>query len=342
MSSFDDIKREIIEHRPAPVYFLHGEEAYFTDRLVELFENYLPEEERAFNFYNLYALEQEPENIMELARRYPLMADKTVIIVKETQAAKGGAGKWINKLAKYALNPSPTTLLVIVARGSKVACKEFTDALKKSKGVVFESSKIKDNQVSSAVVSMLKDVSLKYDAKAIAMIVENIGNNLSKIYNEIDKLRMVLPEGATVTPEVVEKNVGISREYNNFELVKALAYRNSTKALKIVTHFNLSQKDNPWVLTLSAIFSHFANALIAFYTDRTDRAIMNALDLRNTYALADYKTTMSNYSPSQIIEVIGLLREADAFGKGNGSRLPVERIMENLIFKILMTDGKLK
>lgn len=340
--TFDEIIKDLSAFKPAPVYLLHGEESFFIDRLVEKFEQLLPEQERTFNAFNIYALEKEPEDIMELARRYPLMSDRIVIVVKETQAARGGAGKWINRLAKYAVNPNPSTVLIIVSRGAKVSCKEFTDALKKSGGVVFESVKLRDDKIPGAIISFLKEVNLLYEPEAVAIIADNIGNDLAKIYNEISKLRLILPPGATVTPEVVEKNIGINRNFNNFELTKAISKRDIPKSLQIIRHFNSNPKDNPWVVTLSVLFNLFSNTLIAYYTNRSDASIMQALNLRNQYAINDYKNTMKNYSASQVIEIIELIRRADSNGKGNGSRMPVEIIMENLILQIFMASGNFK
>lgn len=339
--SFDSAYRSLKERKPAPVYFFHGEESFFTDRLTELVESYLPENERTFNMFSLYPLEREPEDVMELARRFPLMSEKIIVIVKEAQTARGGAGKWINRLSKYAANPSSTTILAVIARGTKVSCKEFTDSVKKGGGIVVESSKIKDSQLTQAVGKLIKDEGLNYENQSISIIVDNIGNDLSRIYNEICKLKLILPPGATVTPESIEKNIGISREYNNFELVRALSRRDAVKALKIIRHFNANQRENPWVLTLSTVYNLFANTLVAQYTDRTDSSIMKALALRNSFALADYKNAMANYSPAQVLQIIRLIRKADAHGKGNGSRLPVETVMENLILEILLATGKL-
>ena len=337
--SFETVRNSIKSRKVAPIYLFHGEESFFTDRLVELLENYLPEHERAFNLFSLYPLEKEPEDVMEIARRFPLMAEKIVVIVKEAQTARGGAGKWINRLAKYAANPNSSTILAVVARGTKVACKEFTDNLKKNGGVIVESAKLRDDRIPGIVTSFIKDSGLNAEPKAVNLLVEHIGNDLSKLYNEVQKLKIILPPNSTVTPESVEKNIGISREYNNYELTKALSRRDAAKALGIIRHFNSSQRENPWVLTLGSIYSLFANILAAFYSDRTDRGIMEAAGARSVYAITDIKTAMNFYSPSQVIEIISLIRKADSNAKGNGSRLPTETIMENLILEILMATG---
>lgn len=340
-TSYESLVKDIKNKKTASVYLLHGEEGFYSDRLIELFEDYLPEEEKAFNLFTLYAPEKDPDDIMDIARRYPLMSSRIVIIVKETQSVRGGAGKWINRLAPYASNPSPTTILVIVSRGTKVACKEFTDATKKGGGIVFESTKIKDFQAAESIRSLIGSMGLKYESSAVDMLAENIGADLSKLYNELLKLKMILPQGATITPESIEKNIGISREFNNYELTRALSLRDGVKALKIIRYFNSNQRDNPWVLTLSTIFNLFANALIGYYTEKNDTALGQALGTSYSRTLNECKTTMKNYSPSQIIEILGLIRKADAFAKGNGSRQETGEIMENLILQILMATGKI-
>ena len=341
MTAIDNLFRDVRAGKTAPIYLIHGEESFFADRVAELFENLLPEQDRAFNLFTFYPLEKEPDDVMDIARRYPMMSDKIIVLVKEVQTAKGGAGKWINRLAKYAENPSPSTILVLLAKGTKVACKDFTDRAKKSGGVIIEIPKTKDGDLKAINQKFIKNAGLKYEGAVIDMLVDNIGNDLAKLYNEINKLKLILPPGATVTPESVEKNIGISREFNNFELCKALACRDALKAIKIIRYFNSSQKENPWVLTLSAIFSTFSNALIGFYTDRTDAGIQQAIGARHFGALNDCKNVMRNYSPAQLIEIMNLLREADANGKGNRSRLSTEQIMETLILNILFATGKI-
>lgn len=337
--SFDIIKKDILNKSLAPIYLLHGEESFYTDRLVELFEEYLPVDERTFNLFTVYALEKNPDEIMEIARRFPLMSSKIIIIVKEAQTAKGGAGKWINRFSKYASNPSLSTSLIIVSRGASVSCREFTDAMDKKGGKVFESKKIKDENLSAIIKSFIKEASLNIENDAISLISDNIGNDLSRLYNEIRKLKLILPKDATVTPEVIENNIGISRKYNNFELTNALARRDAKKAISIIRYINANQ--GAFVLTLSVIFNFFSRILIAYYTPGGDTELMRALDLKYPNALRDYKIGMQNYSPSQIIEIINKLRTADSHAKGNGSRLDQSEIMENLILQILLSTGKI-
>lgn len=336
-ATFQSIKKDLRDGRYAPVYLLHGEEGLFTDLLLEEFDKIIPPEEQAFNYFTFYAIEKDPDDIIDIARRFPLMSSKLVVVVKEAQSAKGGAGKWINRLAKYAANPSPSTILVIAARGAKVACKEFTDAAKKSGGVVLESAKVNDEQLPSMVTGLMKSAGLTYEDKAVSMLVDNIGNDLSRLYNEVEKLKIVIPAGGCVTPESVEKNIGISREFNNFELTDALAHHDAAKAVRIIRHLNSSKGEKTsFVLTLSAIYALFSNTLVAFYTDRTYNGIGNALGTRYSKVINPVLTCMKHYSPMDLIHIIHDIRVADAMTKGVGSRMPQEDLLENLVLKILL------
>lgn len=334
-TTFQSLKIDLRSGKLAPIYLLHGEEGLYTDLLLEEFDKLIPEEEKTFNFFTFYAIEKDPDDIIDIARRFPMMSSRLVVVIKEVQSAKGGGGKWVNRLAKYAVNPNPSTVLVISARGAKIACKEFTDAAKKSGGVVLEFAKMKDDQLPSLVSGMLKHTGLAYDNKVVGMLVNNIGNDLSRLYNEIEKLKIVIPQGGTITPESVEKNIGISREYNNFELTNALSKREAEKAIKIIRHLNSNQRETPWVLTLSAIYSLFAGALAAYYSDRTDSGIATAISTRYPKALYSTKEVMRNYSPAQLIEIIHAIRQTDTMAKGIGSRMPAETLMESLVLKIL-------
>lgn len=339
-SNFNSIKNDIQKHTLAPVYFIHGEEGYFSDLIVEMFENYLPEADRPFNLFTLYAIEKDPEDVMDICRRYPMMADKLVVIVKEIQNA--GGGKWANKLAPYAASPSPSTVLVVIARGAKIACKEFTDSIKKGGGVTVEFPKItQERDIQSLIIDLIKEKGLTIDEKGIKMLTDYVGTDLSRLYNEIGKLTIVLPQGARITPEAIEKNIGISKDYNNYELAFAVANRDIAKSMQIIRYFSRSPKNNPWVMTLFSLFSLFSNTLLAFYSPRDDYYLKNALGIWHFNDLKTCKLCMQNYSASQVIEIIRLIRSTDNQGKGNGSRRNVNDLMEELIFNIFNAKGKL-
>ncbi|MCC8176451.1 MAG: DNA polymerase III subunit delta [Bacteroidales bacterium] len=315
----------------APLYLLHGEEGYYIDELVKRFEQIIPEGDRDFNLYVMYAPEVEPTQVIEACRRYPMMADRQVVILKEAQAVPA---TWLNALGSYAASPNPTTILVICSRGEKAKGKDLIGPLKKSGGVVFESKKM--NNVSGAVSQLVKSKGLTIDPKALTMLTDYIGSDLSKIYNEVDKLTGILGPGAMITPEAVERHIGVSKDYNNFELVAAIANRNAQKAFTIIRYFRSNPKNNNPIPTGAVLFNFFSNVLVGQYTaDKSDRALAAAMGLKSTYALKDVMPAMRNYNAWQVIEIINDIRRFDAQCKGVGSRQDPFDLLHELIYKIL-------
>lgn len=333
----DTIKKQIAARKIAPVYYLHGEEGFFIDELVKLFSELLPENDRPFNMFTFYAAEKTPDDIMDICRRYPMMAERLVVVVREAQTA---GGKWLNKLAAYVANPSHSTLLVVAARGENPSCKEFVAALKKGGGVDIEFKKEKESRISAILIDFLNSRKLRYEPKALEMIRDFVGTDLSRIYNEVAKMSVALGEGATVTPESVESLIGVSTEYNNYELRRALAGRYFVKAIKIAKHFTANQKNNPWAVTSVTLFDLFSSALVAYYTPGGDQNIVNALGLRGTWQLSDIILCKRNYNPWQLIDIITLIRRFDAAAKGNGSRRNPFMLQEELIMDILTSPGR--
>lgn len=337
--TFDDIKKSLAGGRVAPVYLLHGEEGYFIDALAELFEGLLPPEEKDFNQYVLYAPEVEPERIIDLCRRIPMMSERQVVIVKEAQAV---AAAKLDKLAPYIASPVATTVLVICCRGAQAKGKELMAACRKGGAVVFESKKIQEYNIPAFINQYLKQKNLGADPKAVEMLRDFIGADLSKLYNEIDKLASLLPPTATVTPEVVERNIGISREYNTFELTDAIAARDAAKVFRCLAYFRSNPKAVPLVMASSAVFNFFADLLIAYYTPgRTDSAISEALKLRNSFQLRRIRQAMNNYSAVQVVEILSAIRRFDVQSKGVGSRRNEHQLFHELAFHILTAPGRL-
>lgn len=337
--TFEGIRKAIKEGRPAPVYFLHGEEGYYTDALAKDFENLLPEEEKTFNEYIVYAPQTEMPQVIDLCRRIPMMAERQVVILKEAQAVR------VDRLAKlipYFKSPVATTVLVVCCRGVAVKNKDISAALKESGAVVLESKKVADYNIPAILGNYIRDKGLTADNKALEMLRDYIGSDLSRLYNEVDKLASLLQRGAELTPEVVERHVGISREYNSFELVDALAARDAVKAFRILAYFRSNPKAAPLVMVTTSIFNFFADLLIACYTQpRTDQAIAQALGLKNSFALRRINMGMSRYNPFQIIEIIGAIRRFDAQSKGVESRQSDQRLFLDLIYHILSAPGRL-
>ncbi len=336
-ATFPGIKKSISSRTDiAPIYLLHGEEGYYIDELVKEFETLIPEEERDFNLFTLYGPETDPESIMDLCHQYPMMAERQVVIVKEAQVMRSDS---LNKLHSYAERPNPSTVLVISCRGAQAKGKDLLAAVKKN-GVIFESKRLREKDVMPVISSLIQEKGLSVDPKSLAMLRDYVGTDISRLYNEIGKLAMILGPGAMVTPESIERNIGISKDYNNFELLKAVTDRNVGKAFRIIEYFRINPKNNPAIVTIATLFGRFQNLLIYQYTkDKTPAGYMDALDLKNQWALRDYETAARNYSVRQTIEIISAIREADAKTKGIGSRQNEYDLLKDLIFHILTARG---
>ena len=338
VQTYPQIVKDIRAKRLMPVYLLHGEEGYYIDALVTLFENLLPEEERDFNLYTLYGPETSVDSIMDICQRLPMMAAHQVVIVKEAQAIRADS---LNKLHHYAERPNPSTVLVIACRGDKVKGKELLDAVKKN-GVIFESKRVTERNILPVISELINEKHLSVDPKALEMLRDYVGTDLSRLYNEIDKLAFILGPKAMITPEAIERNIGISKDYNNFELLDAINNRNAAKAMTIVEYFRNNPKNNPTIVTVTMLFNHYANLLIYHYTrDKSQSGYLDALGLRSneTWRLKNYETGARNYNVRQTLEIISAIRECDCRSKGIGSRQDSYDLLKDLIFRILTSSG---
>ena len=229
-----------------PIYFLMGEEPYYIDRITEYLENsLLSEDEKGFNQVVLYGRDTSIDEIVANAKRFPMMAERQVVIVKEAQ----DLAKTIDKLETYAQNPQPTTVLVFAYKYKTLDKRKKVTKLLDKVGVVYESKKMYENQVGDWIKRVLSGQGYSIEPKAAAILVEFLGTDLSKINNELEKLKIILPKGHTFTPKDIEENIGFSKDYNNFELRKALGEKDQVKAYKIIDHFSQNPKDNPIVVT---------------------------------------------------------------------------------------------
>ena len=339
-ATFDSIRSDLSRRQYAPVYLLHGEEGYYIDALVDEFDKILGDDEKAFNQNTLYAPDVEPAAVSELCHRMPMMADRQVVILKEAQAVPAAK---LNKLAAYAGSPSPTTILVICCRGAEAKAKDLIKAINSAKGVVFESKKLKDYQVPAAIAGYIKNKGLTAEQKSLEMLCEFIGNDLSRLHNEIDKLAGILGPGAAVTPEAIERNIGISKEYNTFELVDALAVKDAAKVFRIIAYFRSNPKSAPLVMVTTNVFNFFADLLVAYYSpDRGDSALMALFKLRHPLQLRRYREGMARYNPFQLIEIISAIRDFDTKSKGVGSRQNEHRLFHDLMYHILTAPGNIR
>ncbi|HLT32480.1 MAG TPA: DNA polymerase III subunit delta, partial [Aquaticitalea sp.] len=257
----DEIKQlvaDINKKKIKPIYFLMGEEPYYIDQISTYIEkNVLSEEEKGFNQMVLYGRDVSVEDIISNAKRYPMMADYQVVIVKEAQ----DLSRSIEKLVDYVKQPQPTTILVINYKYKTIDKRKSLYKELKKGGVVYESKKLYENQVGEWIRRVLSGHNYTIAPKAAQMLVEFLGTDLGKINNELEKLKIILPEGTQITPQHIEENIGISKDYNNFELRKAIGERNVVKAHQIVKYFADNPKDNPMVVTVSLLFSFFSQLL---------------------------------------------------------------------------------
>ena len=332
--TYETIMSELKSGTFRPVYYLMGEEGYFTDCITDyIMENALNEFERDFNLTVYYGLDADIDTIVTAAKRFPMMAERQVIVVKEAQLLKN-----IDSLLYYLQAPQPTTVLVFAHKnGSLDKRKKVATELERS-GVVLDSKKMKDDQLPSFINSCLREKGLTADNKSVLMIRESIGADLSRIAGEIAKLAIALPAGATaVTPELVEEHIGISKEYNNFELQNALVEKDIYKANKIINYFAQNPKKNPIQMTVALLFSFFSNLMMCYYApEKSERGIMEFLGLKSTWGVKDYIKAMKNYRAVHVMEILHLIRLADAQSKGaEGAQMPDGEIMRELLYKIL-------
>jgi len=333
MNDVTKIVSDIKSGNIKPVYFLMGNEPYYIDKISEFIEeNILSEEEKGFNQQVLYGRDVTIEQISDNAKRFPMMAERLVIVVKEAQ----DLSRSIEKLVTYVENPQPSTVLVICYKYKTIdKRKKLYKALQKS-GVVYESKKLYENQIGEWIRRVLSGKRYQIESKAAVMLVEFLGDNLSKISNELDKLMVVLPEGSTITASHIEENIGISKDYNNFELRKAVGERNVYKANMIINYFAKNQKANPIIVTISLLNSLFTQLLMYHsLSDKSKNSVARALKV-NPFFVSDYSTAAKNYPMRKVSQVIAYLREADVKSKGVGANaLPSGDILKELLFKII-------
>ncbi|MCM1483106.1 MAG: DNA polymerase III subunit delta [Muribaculaceae bacterium] len=334
--TFADIRRDIAARRLAPVYLLHGEECYFIDELAKDFESVIPESERDFNMYQFYAPQISMDTVASTCQRYPVMSQYQMVILKEAQAV---SARELNKLIPYIQHAIPSTIFVIISRGEKSKSATLVTAVKKA-GVVFESVKLRESGIDALIASIVKERGLNIESKSAAMLRDFIGNDVARIYNELNKLTMILGKDATITPESIELNVGISKDYNNFELVDSIAVRNMHKSFEIVEYFRRDPKRNPAIVTGTALYTFFSNLMIAHFTrDKSPRSLMDALGFRWESQLKNISAAMRSFNARQTIEILSAIRSFDVKSKGIGSRMNEYDLLLELLIKVYSARG---
>jgi DNA polymerase-3 subunit delta len=333
MNEVKSIVSDIQNGNLKPIYFLMGEEAYYIDKISDFIEEHvLPEDQKGFNQMVLYGRDVSVDDIVSNAKRYPMMAEHQVVIVKEAQ----DLSRTIENLEAYAKNPQPTTVLVVNYKYKKLDKRKALYKTLKKEAVVFESKKLYDNQVPDWIRRVLATKGYTIVPKASQMLVEFLGTDLSKINNELEKLQIVLPVGTQFTAEHIEENIGISKDYNNFELRKAVGEKNVVKAHRIVNYFANNPKDNPMVVTVSLLFNFFSQLLhLHGLSDKSPRSVASSLKV-NPYFVNEYILAARNYPMRKVSTVVSNLREFDVKSKGVGANaVPQGDLLKELLVKIM-------
>ncbi|TXB66612.1 DNA polymerase III subunit delta [Vicingus serpentipes] len=324
-----DLKNKVYH----PVYFLSGEEPYYIDIVADYIEdNILDAGEKEFNQTIVYGKETDMITIISEAKRYPMMSNHNVVIVKEAQHLE----KEIDKLEAYLEQPTPSTILVFCYKYKTLDGRKSVTKKIKKQAVLLESKKLYDNQVPDWINGYLKSKKYTISPHASALIAEFLGTDLSKVANELNKLIINVPPGTEITPELVEKNIGISKDYNSFELNKAIGTKDVLKANKIVYHFAKNQKDNPLPMTIGILYSFFTNILNYHYAKDKSRNNIASLLRINPFFVQEYQVAAKNYNIKKAVKVIEYLRDYDLKSKGvnNTSATPGD-LLKELVFKII-------
>lgn len=333
--AFEEICRDIKARKFLPVYVLMGEEPFFMEQITDLLlKEVLQESERDFNQIILYGADVDAAMIINASRRFPMMSEYQLVVVKEAQLVRD-----IEVLTHYVKNPLASTILVINYKYKTLDRRKTLAAAIEKNGILFDSKKIPDYKMPAFISSFMQQRSVGIDAKSAQMLSDYLGNDLNRLSKELDKLTIILPENAPkrVTPELIEQNIGISKEYNNFELIKAIAAKDILKVNRIAHYFEKNPKTNPIQMTLPVLFNYFSNLLICYYSrDRSENGLMTALGLRGTFQVKDYSIGLRNYSAMKVFNLISDIRTTDARSKGveNTSASDAD-LLKELLYKIL-------
>ena len=326
----DELISQLKKKEYKPLYLLHGEEAYYIDQVADFIEaNVMDEADRDFNQIVLYGGEVDSAMVIDNAKQYPFGVPYRVVIVREAQLI----GK-LNLLASYAENPSPSTILVLCYKYGKAKA-DLVKPFNKN-GVVFTSEKLRDYQMPPWIIKQTQKYNFTITQIAANILAEHIGEDLSRVDSELQKLKVILPEHSEITPEIIERNIGISKEYNIFELQNALGERNVNKAYKIALNFCQNQKENPNVKTISVLYSYYSKLLAyQFDTVRSKESIKEIFGNMHPYVLKTYTEAAQHYSMAELKIIISILREFDVKAKGVDTSASQEDLLKELIYKIL-------
>ena len=333
--TFNQVMSELKKGIYRPVYFLMGDEPYFIDRISDYIEeNAILEDQRDFNQMVVYGLDTTMQSVLERARSFPMMGERQLIVVKEAQHLDRDS----DLLAAYLAMPQPKTVLVFCHKNGTLDKRKKVVADISRVGVLYTSKKVRDDQVASFVSEYVSGKGLSIDPKGCSMMVEFVGPELTRMAGELDKLAVALPAGTSViTPELIERIVGVSKDYNVSEFRDAIISKNILKSNKIALYYEKNQKNYPIQMVSAVLFQYFANLMLAWYSpDKSEQGIAAQLGLKSTWGVRDYITGMKNYSAFDVLHIISELRYTDARSKGvESTGNTSDGLLRELVFKIL-------
>ena len=334
--TYEELSTNIANKQFAPVYVLMGEEPYFIDKIEEsLIKNVLNDEERDFNQMICYGIDSDPVTIMNAARRFPVMATRRLVVIKEAQHLSK-----LESLVQYVKAPFPSTIFVICHKYKKIDGRTTLLNEAKKTGVIFEAKKIYDNKMPDFIISFMRQRAMDIDVKCAQVLADYLGNDLSRLESETEKLSIIFGDKPVkrITPEIIETNIGISKDFNGFEFVNAIASKDVLRANRIADYFDKNPKANGGQPVLPGVFNYFVNLMICFYSnDKSERGIMQTLHLQWPIQAADYLQGLRNYSAKKVFDVIHEIRLADAKSKGYGatSTLTDGDIYKEMLYRIM-------
>jgi len=331
--TFEEILKDINAHNFKPVYVLMGDEPYFIDRLLDgIVSNALPEEERDFCLTTLYGADTTANAVINMARSFP-MGSRMVVVVKNAKELKD-----IDELSVYMQNPQPTTVLVLVNKNDKLDRRKKFMSRAAEIGVVYESQKVKENQLGGIIATFFRQKGYTADMKSVSLIADSIGNDLTRLYGEMTKLvNSLTPDTRVITPELVEQHIGISKDFNIYEFQNALIAKDSFKAFQIAKYFDENPKQNPIQVVLPSLFRLFSQLMVAYYSPGKDKnSVAQYLGIQSWQVERNIFPAMRNYSAAKVLSILSVIRDTDEKSKGlGGSKVSNGDLLKQLVFFIL-------
>ena len=336
MKEVNQIIKDIKSGLVKPIYFLAGEETYFIDKISDyIASNLLPDNAKGFDQMLMYGLDVDVQNLLLQARRFPMIGDKQLIIVKEAQHLFKKKNE-VLAMENYLENPVPTTVLVFDYKYKKIDKRKKLYKLIQKKGLYFEHKKLYESGVAKWISETVKSMGFSIDIKSAQMLIDFLGTNLSKIDNELKKLALLLPKNAQISPEVIETNIGISKDYNNFELKSAIAKGDYVKAQRIINYFTANPKEHSIIFTTAILYNFFRDLFVYHsLNDKSQYSVAKALGV-NPYFVGEFDQAAKKYPMKKVTKNIGFLKDADLKTKGVASGSMTHKdVLNELLFKLM-------